>query len=408
MPVIFNVEQFRRQFPFFAHNPDWVYLDNAATSQKPQRMLDVLHQFYLEQNSNIHRGAHLLADRATTRFEQARQQIAEFIQAPTAANIVFTSGTTAALNQLAFGLMGTVLQPGDRILLTALEHHANIVSWQLHCQTYGVEIDVVPLTAERQLDLAAYQQLLKRSPKLVSFCHVSNVLGQVLPVQQMVALAQQAGALTVIDGAQGISFQPVDVQHLDCDFYVFSGHKVYGPTGIGVLYGKTTALDLLRPLLGGGEMIKKVAFSGSTYADLPQRLEAGTAAIAEAIALGDVLLWLSQQDRVGMQQHKAELTLYAHQQLAALPQIELLTNASHNAGIITFNVHGEHPSDVATLLNEQCIALRSGQHCAMPLFDSMALQGALRWSLAAYTTQQELDTAIKALTNALELLCPLP
>ncbi|MDP4536941.1 cysteine desulfurase [Alkalimonas collagenimarina] len=406
LAVAFNVETFRQQFPFFQANPNWVYLDNAATSHKPQIMLDSLQHFYASANSNIHRGAHSLGDQATQLYEQARQHVADFIGAEQAEQIIFTSGTTAALNQLAFGLMGTVLQPGDRILLTTLEHHANIVPWQLHCQSKGVVLDVVPLTVDHQLDMAAFSRLLQHQPKVVSFCHVSNVLGQVLPVADMVQQAQAVGALTVIDGAQGILHDTIDVQQLNTDFYVFSGHKIYGPTGVGVLYGKTKALECLTPLLGGGEMIQHVSFDHTRYHQLPFRLEAGTSAIAEVIALGTTLHWLAKQDRTGMRQHKQQLLQHGWQQLEAMPQLELLSSATNNAGIITFNVRGEHPTDVATLLNEQKIAVRAGQHCAMPLFANIHHPGAVRLSLAAYTTQAEVDAAINAIRMAVELLCP--
>jgi len=243
MPV-FDVQQFRQQFSFFQHNPGWVYLDNAATMHKPDAVVSAISQFYQQHNSNVHRGAHQLSQQATRLFEQARTTVCRYINAKSSEEVIFTSGATAALNQIAFGLMHTVLSAGDRVLLTQLEHHANIVPWQLHCQRYGAIIDVVPLTADNQLDMTAYQQLLERKPKVVSFSHISNVLGHIQPIDAMLALAKKAGAITVVDGAQGVVYKQPDMQQLDCDFYVFSGHKLYGPTGIGILYGKKDWLFL--------------------------------------------------------------------------------------------------------------------------------------------------------------------
>ena len=290
----FDLADFRAEFAFFHQQPDWVYLDNAATMHKPQAVIDAVNQFYQQHNSNVHRGAHQLSQHATALFEQARNTVARYINAQHLHEVIFCSGATAALNQIAFGLMHTVLQPGDRILLTQLEHHANIVPWQLHCQRFGVIIDVVPLTPDHQLDMLAYQQLLQLKPKVVSFSHISNVLGHIQPVAEMVALAKAAGAITVVDGAQGIVYQQPDMQQLDCDFYVFSGHKLYGPTGIGVLYGKTAQLARLTPIFAGGEMIDSVSFINTTFNKLPFRLEAGTPNIAGALGLSAAIEWLQK------------------------------------------------------------------------------------------------------------------
>lgn len=406
VPVImdFNVQHFRQQFAFFQHNPDWVYLDNAATMHKPDAVIDSMQQFYQQNNSNVHRGAHQLSQRATAQFEQARSTVSQFINSRHRHEVIFTSGATAALNQIAFGLMHTVIKPGDRILLTQLEHHANIVPWQLHCQRFGVEIDVVPLTAELQLDLQAYQQLLLRKPKVVSFSHISNVLGHIQPVQQMVAMAKAAGALTVIDGAQGVVYQRPDMQQLDCDFYVFSGHKLYGPTGIGVLYGKTEWLSQLTPIFAGGEMIDSVSFINTTFNKLPFRLEAGTPNIAGALGLSAAIEWLQQFNNVQIQQHKALLLKEFYQGLRAIKGVDILSMPVHNAGIVALNVDSEHPADVAELLNQQQVALRSGQHCAMPLFSYLAQPGALRCSFAAYNTLDDVNRCLFALEQAVEIL----
>ena len=400
----FDVQQFRQQFAFFQHQPGWVYLDNAATMHKPAAVTAALSRFYQQYNSNVHRGAHQLSQQATQQFETARQTIAQFINARSAEEVIFTSGTTAALNQLAFGLMHSVLKPGDRILLTTLEHHANIVPWQIHCQRYGVTLDVVPLTADRHIDMDAYQQLLQHKPKLVSVSQVSNVLGHIQPLAQMISLAKPAGALTVIDGAQGIVYQRPDMQQLDCDFYVFSGHKLYGPTGIGVLYGKTAMLERLAPLCGGGEMIEHVSFAHTSFNRLPFRLEAGTPNIAGAIGLAEAINWLQQYDNQAIKKHKADLLHKFYQGLSQIKAVDILSSAVHNAGIVALNIAGEHPADVAELLNQQQIAVRAGQHCAMPLFSSLQLPGAVRISFAAYNTLEDVNQCLLALEQAVEIL----
>lgn len=400
----FDVQSFRQQFAFFTQQPSWVYLDNAATMHKPAAVIDAITLFYQQQNSNVHRGAHSLSQQATTRYEQARADVAQYINAKQEAEIIFCSGATAALNQIAFGLMHTVLQPGDRILLTQLEHHANIVPWQLHCQRHGVIIDVVPLTKDNQLDLDAYNQLLKLKPKVVSFCQISNVLGHIQPVKQMIAQAKLVGAITVIDGAQGIVYEQPDMQQLDCDFYVFSGHKLYGPTGIGVLYGKFARLTELTPIFAGGEMIDQVSFVNTTFNQLPFRLEAGTPNIAGVIGLSAAINWLQKFNIIEMQNHKLLLLKHFYNGLSVIKGIDLLSSPVHNAGIVAFNIIGEHHSDVADLLNQQHIAVRAGQHCAMPLFSYIQQQGAVRCSFAAYNTLDDVNQCLLALEQAMEIL----
>ena len=333
----FNVSQFRQQFAFFTHNPSWVYLDSAATMHKPHAVVEAELAFYQIANSNVHRGAHHLSQQATQLYEQARDTVAGFINAKLRHEVIFTAGTTAALNQLAFGLMHTLLKPGDRILLTALEHHANIVPWQLHCQRHGVIIDVVPLTADHCIDLAAYKKLLALGPKVVSFSHISNVLGHIQPVAQMVALAKAAGAVTVIDGAQGIVYQQPDMQQLDCDFYVFSGHKLYGPTGIGVLYGKTAQLTRLTPIFAGGEMIDSVSFINTTFNKLPFRLEAGTPNIADVVAMKFALDYIHSYGKETFLAYENELLAYGTEALSEIEGLRIVGQAEHKIGVISFN-----------------------------------------------------------------------
>ncbi|MDX1677209.1 cysteine desulfurase [Arsukibacterium sp.] len=400
----FDPVNFRGQFAFFNQNPNWVYLDNAATMHKPDVVIDAMTTFYQRDNSNVHRGAHTLSQTATRAFEQARDDIAGFINAATRQQIIFCSGATAALNQIAFGLMHTVLKAGDRVLITGLEHHANIVPWQLHCKRFGVTLDVVPLTRDYQVDQQAFAKLLALKPKVVSFSHISNVLGHIQPVATMISQAKAMGALTVIDGAQGIVHDRIDIQQLDADFYVWSGHKLYGPTGIGVLYGKKAALELLTPLLGGGEMISEVNFSHSLFNILPFRLEAGTPDIAGAIGLAAACNWLQSYNSEQIKSYKAMLLKQFFSGLKKIDGLDILSSAVHNAGIVALNVQGEHPADVAELLNQQAVAVRGGQHCAMPFFSQLGLAGAVRFSFAPYNTEADVATSLQALSQAVEIL----
>lgn len=400
----FDPVNFRGQFAFFQHNPGWVYLDNAATMHKPEAVVNALTAFYQRNNSNVHRGAHTLSQNATRAFEQARDDIAAFINAGERQQIIFCSGATAALNQIAFGLMHTLLQPGDRVLITALEHHANIVPWQLHCARFGVILDVVPLNSAHQVDQQAYVSLLANKPKVVSISHISNVLGHIQPIAKMISQAKAAGAMTVVDGAQGIVHDRIDVQALDADFYVWSGHKIYGPTGIGVLYGKTSALELLTPIFGGGEMISEVQFSHSLFNNLPFRLEAGTPDIAGAIGLAAAANWLQSFNINEIKIYKSMLLKQFFEGLNKIPGLDILSAPVHNAGIVALNVQGEHPADVAELLNQQAVAVRGGQHCAMPFFSQLKLAGAVRFSFAPYNNEQDVATSLQALAQAVEIL----
>ena len=402
---MFDVAAFRAEFAFFRDNPAWIYLDNAASMQKPDSVLACMQRFYQQDYSNVHRGAHALSRRATALFEQARVDVASFFNAPSPTEIIWTAGATGALNQLAFGLVGNILQPGDCVLITTLEHHANIVPWQFHTASHGVELAVVPLLANHHLDLAAYTSLLvEKKPKVVSFTHVSNGLGHVTPIQDFIDLAKKHGAITIVDGSQGASYQRVDVQALDCDFYLCSAHKLYGPTGIGMLYGKSALLELLRPLNYGGEMIKQVTFANTTLNQLPYRLEAGTPNIAGAIGFAAALNWLSQFDFAHLASHKQQLLTQLWQGAKAISGVHLLSTVENNAGIVSLNLQNEHPSDLAVLLDQQNIAVRAGTHCAMPLFQAMQQPGAVRFSLAPYNTTEEIERTIAAIAAAADIL----
>lgn len=394
---------FRAGFGFFRERPDWVYLDNAATSHKPDAVIAAISQFYRRHNANVHRSGHLIADEATGLFEQARKTVLQFLGAGSGHQLIWTSGATEALNLLAAGLTDSYLQAGDRVLLTTLEHHANIVPWQFYAQRRGIILDVVPLDAQHRLDLDAYRQLLQRHPKVVSISHASNGLGHVAPVETMIQLAKSAGAISIIDGSQGVTLGPPAVTQLDCDFYLFSGHKLYGPTGIGALCGKTSALELLSPLRYGGEMIKQVSFSGTTLNDLPYRLEAGTPHIAGAIGLGAAIDYLQSFDQQQLATHKQLLLQQLWHGCQSIEGLTLLSQPMANCGIVSLLLPGEHPADLAILLNQQQIAVRAGSHCAMPLFASLQQRGAVRFSVAPYNTAEEIRRALSALTTAVEM-----
>ncbi|OYW95232.1 MAG: cysteine sulfinate desulfinase [Alishewanella sp. 32-51-5] len=400
----FNPLEFRQHFPFFQSQPDWIYLDNAATTHKPQQVIAAELAFYQQANSNVHRGAHQLSQQATALYEDARETVKSFLNARQREEIIFTSGTTAAFNQLAFGLMHSLLKPGDRILISTLEHHANIVPWQLHCLTQGVILDVMPLDSQLMPDLEAYQALLTLKPKVVSLTQVSNALGHILPLQQMLSAAKAAGAITIVDGAQGIAWQVPDLQHYPADFYCFSGHKLYGPTGIGVLYGKKALLEQLKPLLGGGEMISEVSFQQSSFAALPARLEAGTPNIAGAIGLAAAIRFVRQFDASQINQYKSLLLNQFYVGLQQIPGLLLLSSPQQSAGIISLNLEHEHPSDLAMLLNEQQIAVRAGSHCAMPLFSLLGVSGAVRFAFAPYNLLSDVERTLQALVQSVEIL----
>ena len=418
--VLFDHQALRDQFPALKQtigDHSLCYLDTAATSQKPQAVIDAMTEYYQLNNANVHRAAHQLSARATQQYEAVRQQVAEFIHAPRQDEIIFTHGTTESINMVAYGLTSQI-KANDVILIDTAAHHANIVPWQELAKRTGAVIKPIPLTTNAQLDITAFDQLLALKPKVVTLCHVSNALGTLNPVNELVAKAKAVGALTLVDGAQAIAHLPVDVQLIDCDFYVFSGHKMYGPTGVGILYGRYTELDKLTPMLTGGEMIKTVSFEQTEFGALPNRLEAGTPAIAEVIGLGAAIHFLQQLPREKILAHEQQLLRYLQQQLQQLGAIELYGIANdkhsgdkhcadgqhHNIGAVAFNLQGEHHQDVGILLDQQAVAVRCGHHCAMPLMASLNLSGCCRASIGIYTNKQDVDQFIHALNTVKELL----
>ncbi|HEH9404590.1 TPA: cysteine desulfurase [Aeromonas bestiarum] len=390
----------RSQFPALAQQVNGhplVYLDNAATTQKPQAVLDAINHYYSVDNANVHRAAHALSGRATRAFEAARETVARFIKAPHSREVIWTRGTTEAINLVAQSWGLSELKAGDEIVLSTLEHHANIVPWQLIAERTGALIRVIPLDERGDLDMAAYLAMLGPSTRLVSVAHVSNALGTINPVAQIVAAAKAVGALTLIDGAQAVAHLEVDVQAIGCDFYAFSGHKLYGPTGIGVLWGRTELLARMPPWQAGGEMIDRVSFSGTTFNALPFKFEAGTPHIAGAIGLAVAIDFVIQQDRGALAQHEQRLTDYLVAGLRQVPGLRLIGEPAQRAGAVSFLLQDIHSQDAATLLDMQGIALRVGHHCAMPLMESLGIGGTMRASLACYNNQDDMDALLAAL-----------
>ncbi|TNI50761.1 cysteine desulfurase [Aeromonas veronii] len=393
-------KQLRSQFPALAQEVNGhplVYLDNAATTQKPQAVLDAIVHYYGADNANVHRAAHALSGRATRAFEAARETVARFINAPRCQEVIWTRGTTEAINLVAQSWGMSELKAGDEIILSTLEHHANIVPWQLVAQRTGAVIRVIPLDKRGELDLAAYHAMLGPRTRLVSVAHVSNALGTVNPVDRIVAAAKAVGAVTLIDGAQAVAHLEVDVQAIGCDFYAFSGHKLYGPTGIGVLWGRTELLERMPPWQAGGEMIDRVSFSGTTFNTLPFKFEAGTPHIAGAIGLAAAIDFVMGQDRQWLAQHEQALTDYLVAGLQQVPGLRLVGEPGQRAGAVSFLLEDIHPQDAATLLDMQGIALRVGHHCAMPLMESLGIGGTMRASLACYNNRDDVDALLAAL-----------
>ena len=379
------------------------YLDSAASSQKPSVVIDAVAEFYRQDNANIHRAVYQLGERSTARYEGAREQVRAFLNARDAREVIFVRGATEAINLVASGL-SQQLQPGDELLITALEHHANIVPWQLACQRSGATLKVVPLTESCDLDLEAAQGLISERTKLFAFTQLSNALGVVTPIQELLALAKSVGALTLVDGAQAAAHTPVDVQALGCDFYVFSGHKLYGPTGVGVLYGRFDALNALPPYQGGGDMIDTVTFEGTTFADLPARLEAGTPNIAGGVGLGVALEYLQSFNLADVEAYEASLVERLAHGLSSIEGVRVLGSPARRASAVSFIVEGHHPSDLAMLLDQYGVAVRVGHHCAQPLMGLLGVEGTIRASVGMYTTSEDVDQLLESLPKAIRML----
>lgn len=401
-----DVARLRKEFPILdqeVNGHPLVYLDNAATSQKPRSVIDAVVHHYERDNANIHRGVHALAQRSTAAYEEARAKLARFIGAPDPREVVFTRGTTEAINLVACAFGPTVLGAGDEVLLTEMEHHSNIVPWQLLCERTGAKLVVAPMDDRGQLDLAGFRERLSPRTKIAAFTHVSNALGTVNPVEELVALARGVGAATVVDGAQAVPHMAVDVAALGCDFYALSGHKMFGPTGIGALWARAERLETMPPWQGGGEMILSVTFEATEYAGIPHRFEAGTPNVAGAVGLGAAVDLLESVGMERIASWERELLSHGTEVLRAIPEVRLIGTAEHKAGVLSFLVDSVHSHDVGTILDLEGVAVRTGHHCAQPVMDHFGVAATTRASLAFYNTKEELDALAAGLRKVLEL-----
>jgi cysteine desulfurase / selenocysteine lyase len=406
MPL--NVEDIRRDFPIFQRETKpgipLVYLDSTATSQKPLAVIEAMNQFYRRSNANIHRGVHTLAEEATAMYEQARVKIAKFINAPSAHQIIYTRNTTESINLVAYSWARANLKSGDLVILTEMEHHSNLVPWHILQAERAIQLDFIPVTDDGLLDLDAYKTLLSRGPKLVSFAHMSNVLGTINPAAEIIHLAHEAGAVTLVDAAQSVPHLKVDVQALDADFLAFSAHKMCGPTGIGALYGKMDLLEKMPPFLGGGDMIKEVHLRSFRPNTLPYKFEAGTPAIAEAVGFGAAVDYLTSLGMDAISAHEHEITEYALERLEEVPGVRVFGPSAHNkGGVAAFTLDGVHPHDVAQILDRDGIAVRAGHHCAQPLHEKFGIPATSRASFYLYNSKDEVDLLVNGIYKVKEL-----
>jgi cysteine desulfurase/selenocysteine lyase len=402
----FQLEKIRAQFPILEREVNGkrlVYFDNGATSQKPQCVIDSINTYYSFENANIHRGVHFLSQEATTKYEDARSSIQKAINANESCEVIFTKGTTDSINLVAYSF-GETLEKGDEILISYMEHHSNIVPWQMLCERKGLILKVIPILENGELDLEAFEKLLTEKSKLLSITHVSNTLGTINPVNYLIDRAHAVGAKVLIDGAQSIQHFQVDMQALNCDFYAFSGHKVFGPTGVGILYGKKELLEAIPPYQGGGDMIAKVTFEKTTYNELPHKFEAGTPHILGGIALGRAFEFLASLNFDEISIHEHELLNYAEERLSEIEGLRIIGTAKNKASVASFVVEGIHPFDIGTLLDKQGIAVRTGHHCTQPLMDFYQIPGTVRASFAMYNTKEEIDLFFHALERSLRML----
>jgi cysteine desulfurase/selenocysteine lyase len=403
-----DVQQVRKDFPVLGREltpgKPLIYLDSAATSQKPASVIQAMSNYYEEKNANIHRGVHRLAEEATHAYESSREKVAEFINAPSSEQVIFTRNTTEAINLVAFSWGRTNLKTGDRILLTEMEHHSNLVPWQLLASEMDLVLDFIPVTPEGLLDLDQYQALLKKGPKLLGITHMSNVLGTINPLDEILRDAKGVGAVTLVDGAQAVPHFPVDVNALEADFYAFSAHKMCGPTGIGVLYGRRDLLEKMPPFLGGGEMIKRVELRSFKANDLPHKFEAGTPAIAEGVGFGAAVDYLQSIGMKEIEEHERRITGYALEKLSLIPDLHVLgPSIEEKGGVAAFYIKGIHAHDVAQVLDSQGIAVRAGHHCAQPLHNKYDLPATTRASMYLYNTEDEIDQMISGIQKVKEI-----
>jgi cysteine desulfurase/selenocysteine lyase len=401
-----NIESIRQEFPILSqeiNGKPLVYLDNAASSQTPQAVMDAIVDCYSRYYANVHRGVHTLSQRCTDAYEGAREKVRAFINAKSTREIIYTSGTTGSINLVTTSFGRSQLKAGDEILISTLEHHSNIVPWQMLCEQTGARLKVIPVADNGELMLDAYQQLLNERTRIVSVVHVSNALGTINPVRAMIEMAHARGIPVLLDGAQAVPHMAVDVQALDCDFYAFSGHKMYGPNGIGILYGKAEYLEAMPPYQGGGEMILSVTFEKSEYAGLPHKFEAGTPNIADAIGLGAAIDWIRSIGLDAIETHERDLLEYATAQFRQIPGLSIIGNARDKAGVLSFVLEGIHPHDIGTIVDREGVAIRTGHHCAQPVMQRFDVPATARASFAVYNTRPEIDALVSSIYQVKEM-----
>ena len=403
----FDIERIRADFPALKQNVSGhplAYLDNGASTQKPQQVIDAVAEFYQADYANVHRGIHTLSQRATDRFESARETVRSFINAESETEIIFTSGTTEGINLVAQSFVRDSFKPGDEVIISMMEHHSNIVPWQLLEQQIGIELKVIPINQNGELIYSEFEKLLSDKTKLLAITQLSNALGTITPLKKMIDAAHVVGAKVLVDGAQAIAHTEVDVQALDCDFYAFSGHKLFSPTGIGVLYGKRELLNAMPPYQGGGDMIKVVSFSGTEFNELPYKFEAGTPNIAGVVGLAVGIDYVQEIGLAAIQAYEHELLEYATQEMLKIDGMKLIGTAKEKASILSFQIDGVHASDLGTLLDHQGVAIRVGHHCAMPVMEFFEVAATARASLALYNNKGDVDALCKSITQALQML----
>ncbi|WP_409079663.1 aminotransferase class V-fold PLP-dependent enzyme [Salibacter sp.] len=405
--VKFDIEKIRADFPVLTrkvHGKDLVFLDSAASSQKPKQVVEAIANYYLHEHANIHRGVHLLSQEATTKYEEARKKIARFINAQNDHECIITKGTTDGINLVASSLGEHCVKEGDEVIISHMEHHSNLVPWQMLCERKKAKLKVIPITDDGELDLEEYEKLLSEKTKIVSVVHVSNTLGTINPVEEMIEKAHDVGAYFVVDGAQAVPHIPVDVQQLNCDFYAFSLHKMYGPTGIGILYGKEEIMNGMPPYQGGGDMINKVTLEKTTYNDLPHKFEAGTPNIAGGIGMGATIDYIDELDWKAAHEFEADVMDYAHERLSEIEGLRFIGTAEKKTGAISFLVGQIHPYDMGVLLDQLGIAVRTGHHCTQPILERYNIPGTVRASFGIYSTKQEVDQLVKGVERAKRML----
>src|SRR6478609_2176868 len=407
--AVIDIEKIRTQFPVLhqkVNGKPLIYFDNAATNQKPQRVIDALVNYYQGYNANIHRGIHTLAEKATKAYEETRHAMQKFINAKHVEEVIFTRGVTESINLVASSYGRAFLNESDEVIISGLEHHSNIVPWQIICEERKATLKVIPITEIGEIDLDAYRKLLSSKTKIVAVNHASNSLGTINPIKEIIRLAHEVGAVVLIDGAQAAAHLEIDVQDLDCDFYCISSHKMYGPTGTGILYGKKDILEKMPPYMGGGEMIKDVTFAKTTYNDLPYKFEAGTPNIADVVALKDAIEFINSLGKEQIAEHESDLLAYAANKLSTIAGVKLIGISKEKVAVQSFIIEGIHPFDIGQMLDARGIAVRTGHHCTQPLMDRLGIEGTVRASFSVYNTKKEIDHLVEGLERVIKFMKP--